>query len=85
MSQGSAADVREAREAIVALLRSEGRRMPTREIAKANAEKGVRCPDSSVRFLTALRAKGVIKGEVSMEMGGWVWWVEDECEGDGGE
>ena len=65
-----------ARKAIVDLLsRSEGP-LTSREIAEANARKGVQCPDSTVRFLMSLRSKGIINGGVSMEKGGWVWWVD---------
>ena len=83
MSSGRDTVAVRAEAAIVALLRKEGKRLTTRAISKANQDKGVKCPDSSVRFLTALRHRGVIRGEVSVEEGGWVWWVEEGEEGPG--
>jgi hypothetical protein len=38
------------------------------------------CPDDLARTLNVMRRKGLIKGEVSTERGGWVWWVEDQTE-----
>jgi hypothetical protein len=36
------------------------------------------CPDDLARTLNIMRRKGLIKGAVSTERGGWVWWVEDQ-------
>lgn len=38
---------------------------------------GIHCPDDLARTLNIMRRKGLIKGMVSMERGGWVWWAED--------
>ena len=38
-----------------------------------------RCPDDFAKTLTKLKLAGFVKGEVSVEQGGWVWWVDDEC------
>lgn len=38
-----------------------------------------KCPDSIAKTLIRYRGAGLIKGEISMECGGWVWWVDDEC------
>lgn len=38
-----------------------------------------RCPDDMAKTLNRLKKEGLIKGEVSMEKGGWVWWVDEEC------
>lgn len=35
------------------------------------------CPDDLARTLNVMRRKGLIKGKVSTERGGWVWWAED--------
>ena len=40
---------------------------------------GYRCPDDLVKTLTKYRRAGLVKGEISMELGGWVWWVDEEC------
>lgn len=41
-----------------------------------------RCPDDLAKTLTKLRREGRIKGEISMERGGWIWWVDDGCRGE---
>jgi len=37
------------------------------------------CPDDFAKTMTKLKQAGLVKGEVSVEKGGWVWWVDDEC------
>ena len=37
------------------------------------------CPDDFAKTMTKLKQMGLVKGEVSMEKGGWIWWVDDEC------
>jgi len=67
----------EAERFVINLLRSHGR-MTTKEIEVNAREKGKRCPDETVLFLTKLRSRGKIKGEISQERRGWVWWIEDQ-------
>ena len=81
MTEVRASSAEVARRAIVDLLKGAPCPMTAREIADANVRKGVQCPDSTVRFLMALRNQGVINGRVSMERGGWEWWVEYEEDG----
>jgi hypothetical protein len=38
-----------------------------------------RCPDDMAKTLNRLKREGLIKGMISMDMGGWIWWVDDEC------
>ena len=38
-----------------------------------------RCPDDLAKTLTKFRRTGLIKGEISMEKGGWIWWADEEC------
>jgi len=64
----------EAEEFVKYLLRSNGQ-MTTKEIEIAARGQGKRCPDETVLFLTKLRRKGMIKGELSQEKRGWIWWV----------
>lgn len=64
----------EAEQFIVQLLSTRGR-LTTREIESIARKEGKRCPDETVLFLTKLRSKGKIKGELSKEKRGWVWWV----------
>lgn len=37
------------------------------------------CPDSFIKTMTKLRTVGLVKGEMSLEKGVWLWWVDDEC------
>lgn len=45
----------------------------TMEIEKLASSDGRRCPDQTVLFLTKMRKKGLVKGEVSQEQRGWLW------------
>ena len=38
-----------------------------------------RCPDDLAKTFMKFRKAGHIKGQVSVDRGGWVWWVDDEC------
>ena len=38
-----------------------------------------KCPDDLARTFTKLRKKGLLKGEVSSDKGGWRWWADEEC------
>lgn len=67
----------EGERLIVGLLRQNGL-MTTQQISAATQAKGVRCPDSTVRFLTKLRARRVILGAVDRQAGTWVWWLEGQ-------
>lgn len=62
-------------EQYVIKLLSQGRKMTTKEIVETSELDGVSCPDEPVRFLNKLRMKGEIKGELSIEHKGWLWWV----------
>ena len=64
----------EAEEFVKGLLRSNGQ-MTTNEIETAARGEGKRCPDETVLFLTKLKSKKIIQGEISQEKRGWVWWI----------
>lgn len=68
----------DAEKLIVSLLSKADKPLTTREIEKIVQGKGKRCPDSAVRFLTKMRYKGTIKGELSIEHKGWIWWIDKE-------
>lgn len=51
-----------------------GKRMDTREIEEATKSAGFACPDSTARFLSGLRSRGVIAGELVIARKTWVWW-----------
>ena len=40
---------------------------------------GYRCPDDLAKTLSKLRKAGLVKGEIDMEVGGWMWWADEEC------
>ncbi|MCK4717493.1 MAG: hypothetical protein KAT70_02395 [Thermoplasmata archaeon] len=61
---------------IINALKEAKRPLLTREIEERTRAAEEQCPDSAVRFLNKLRLKGAIKGELSIEKRGWVWWVE---------
>lgn len=42
-----------------------------------------RCPDDLAKTLSKLRSQGLIKGKISMEAGGWIWWADEECRAGG--
>ncbi|MBS7620060.1 hypothetical protein KEJ21_05385 [Candidatus Bathyarchaeota archaeon] len=65
-----------AEKFIIDILRSAGKPLTTREIQQETEKRLVRCPDSTIVFLTKLRNKGSIRGELSASKRGWIWWVE---------
>ena len=55
-------------------------RITTREAAaRMEGLFGYRCPDDMAKTLARHRTEGIIRGEISMDAGGWVWWVDDAC------
>ena len=38
-----------------------------------------RCPDDLAKTLSKYRRAGRIKGEISMDRGGWIWWADGDC------
>jgi hypothetical protein len=67
----------EAEAQVLGVLKAHGR-MTTKDLEKEVRRTGKRCPDSAVRFLMRLRTGGKIRGEVVIDKGGWIWWVEEE-------
>lgn len=64
----------EAEGRIIKLLKEKGK-MKTNEVESEMEKKGSKCPDESVRFLSMLKMKNKIKGELSVEDKSWVWWI----------
>jgi hypothetical protein len=62
----------EAEAYVVGLLEARGP-MTTMDIEREAASGGRRCPDQTVLFLTKMKSKGLIRGEVSQERRGWLW------------
>lgn len=70
-------DDEEAEQVVIVLLTKEGP-MTTIQIEERVMNRGEECPDSVVLFLSKLRLRGVIKGEVSREHKGWLWWIGEK-------
>lgn len=70
-------DEEEAEKVVITMLEEEGP-MTTIQIEERVMKRGEECPDSVVLFLSKLRLRGVIKGEVSREHRGWLWWIGDK-------
>ncbi len=68
----------EAEKLIISLLSKAEGPLRTRDIEKEVQGKGKQCPDSAVRFLSKMRYRGMIKGKLSREHKGWIWWIERE-------
>jgi hypothetical protein len=66
----------EAENHILNLLRKHGS-LTTKSLEELTRKEGRQCPDGTLQFLTKLRFTGKIKGEVSTEHRGWIWWIED--------
>jgi hypothetical protein len=62
----------EAEDYVIGLLRERGP-MTTMEIEREAAAGGRRCPDQTVLFLTKMKSRGLLRGEVSQERRGWLW------------
>ena len=62
----------EAEVFVLSALRDRGP-LTTMEIEQIASSEGRRCPDQTVIFLTKMRGKGLIVGEVSLEKRGWIW------------
>lgn len=61
-------------------------RVTTREAAeRLDHLFGYRCPDDLAKTLSKYRRTGRVKGEISMERGGWIWWIDDDCIQEGSE
>lgn len=65
----------EAIDAILGILKRAGKPVTTREVGEEMQKLQLRCPDSTIVFLNKLRKKGVVHGERSKELHGWIWWM----------
>jgi len=68
----------EAIELVLSILKAAGKPLTTKEIEEETRKRLVQCPDKTPIFLNRLRLKGAIKGQLSPERRGWIWWVEKE-------
>lgn len=60
---------------ILEILRDRGP-LTTIEIEERFRSQNAECPDSAALFLNKMRLAGKIKGKLSMEHRGWLWWVD---------
>ena len=65
-------DDAQAEAFVIRLLQDRGP-SSTMEIERLARKEHRRCPDQTVVFLTKMKKKGLIKGEVSVEKRGWLW------------
>ena len=73
---------REAEEFTLELL-GKGGPLTSQEIEETASDSSMNCPDELIRFLSRMKAKGLIKGKVSADRKGWVWYIKKDE--DGGE
>ena len=66
----------EAIKLILSILKAAEKTLTTREIEEQTQKRLVQCPDKTPVFLNRLRLKGIVKGELSPERRGWIWWIE---------
>lgn len=66
---------KEAEQFVVQLLR-ETDNLTTRQIEAEATKRNRTCPDAIIRFLNKLKLKGIIKGKLSVEHRGWIWYIE---------
>jgi hypothetical protein len=67
---------KEAFELILSVLKMAGKPLTTRDLESEIRKHMVSCPDSIPILLNRLRLRGFIKGQLSIERKGWIWWVE---------
>ena len=69
---------KEAIEIILSILKKAEKPLSTRDIEGETRKQLITCPDNTPVFLNKLRLKGIIKGQLSPERRGWIWWIEKE-------
>lgn len=63
---------------IMSILKSAGKPLTTRDVEGEIRKSLISCPDSLPVLLNKLRLRGVVKGKLSPEHRGWIWWLETE-------
>jgi hypothetical protein len=69
---------KEAVKTILSILKKADKPLSTRDIEGETRKLLITCPDNTPVFLNRLRLKGIIKGQLSPERRGWIWWIEKE-------
>jgi hypothetical protein len=68
----------ESFELILSVLKAAGKPLTTRDVDGEIRKRLISCPDSLPVLLNKLRLRGLVKGELSAERKGWIWWIETE-------
>lgn len=68
----------ESFELILSVLKAAGKPLTTRDIEGEIRKSLASCPDSLPMLLNRLRLRGQVKGQLSAERKGWIWWIEAE-------
>jgi len=66
----------ESFELILSILRAAGKPLTTRDVEGEIRKRLIACPDTLPVLLNRLRIKGLVKGRLSPERKGWVWWIK---------
>jgi len=66
----------ESFELIMSVLKAAGKPLTTRDVEGEIRKRLVSCPDGLPVLLNKLRLRGLVKGQLSPERKGWVWWTE---------
>mgnify|MGYP001567564956 FL=1 len=66
----------ESLELILSVLKAAGKPLTTRDVDGEIRKRLVSCPDGLPVLLNKLRLRGLVKGQLSVEQKGWVWWIE---------
>jgi len=61
---------------IMTILKAAGQPLTTRDIEGEIRKELISCPDNLPVLLNRLRLKGMVKGQLSAERRGWIWWIE---------
>jgi hypothetical protein len=69
---------KEAIKIILSILKKADNPLSTRDIEGETRKLLITCPDNTPVFLNKLRLKRIIKGQLSPERRGWIWWIEKE-------
>jgi len=66
----------ESYELIMNILKEAGKPLTTRDVEGEIRKTLTSCPDTLPVLLNRLRLKGLVKGKLSVEHRGWIWWIE---------
>jgi len=66
----------DAFELIMSVLKAANKPLTTGDIDGEIKKRFVSCPDRLPILLNRLRLRGLVKGQLSIERKGWVWWIE---------